>query len=164
LEFDVASFNKDFFGQSDLSIAPSLIFGEQRHCDLRVLNSFNDHFNRLKNSHCSGSMDVEVLPDLILKDIEVDVIFVSSSGNTNYITEVIDSFSRITSSSHTVDSQNSWIIPTSDSVRENELVKFSLRKDIVCNVQTRVLPNVGFVKIKPVQDPVIKLPSDFKLK
>lgn len=164
MEFDVASFDKDFFCQSDFSIAPSLIFREQRHSDLRVFNSFNDHLNRLKNSHGSGSMDVEVLPDLILKDIEVDVIFVSSSGNTNHIAEVIDSFSRITSSSHTVDSQNPRIIPTSDSVSENELMKFSLRKDIVCNVQARILPNVRFVKIKLVQDPVIKLSSNFKLK
>lgn len=42
-------------------------------------------------------------------------------------------------------------------------MKFSLRKHVVGNVETRVLPDIWLVKVKSVQYPVVKLSSDFKL-
>ena len=71
-------------------------------------------------------MYIKVFSDFILQNIEVDVVLVPSSGDTNGITEVIDGFSRVTSSSHTIDGKNSWVIPAFDFVGENQFVKFSL--------------------------------------
>lgn len=71
-------------------------------------------------------MDIEILSDFIFQNIEINVIFVTSSGDTNGITEAVDGFRGVTSSSHTVDGKHSWIIPILDSVGEDKLVKFSL--------------------------------------
>mgnify|MGYP000901859129 CR=1 FL=1 len=107
-------------------------------------------------------MNIEILSDFIFQNVEVNVVFVSSSGDTDNITEIVDGFGRVTSSSHAVDGKDSWVIPTLDSVGENKFVEFSLGKHVVGNVKSGILPNVRFVKVESVKDPVIKFSSDFE--
>ena len=70
-------------------------------------------------------MNVQVFSDLIFQNIKVDIVFVTSSGHTNSVTEVVDGFSRVSSSSHTVDGKYSGIVPALNFVCENKFMKLS---------------------------------------
>jgi hypothetical protein len=92
-------------------------------------------------------MNVKILPNLVFEDVKVNVVLVASPGHTNDIAEIINSISWVASSPHTVNCKNSGIIPALYSVCEDQFVEFSLGKHVVRYVQTRVLPNVGLVKV-----------------
>ena len=147
LKFDIAFLDKNFLWNFNLSVSSCFVFGEQRNGDFWLIDLFNDHLNWFKNSHSSRSVYVKVFSDLIFENIKVNIVLISSSGHTNYITEVVDSLCRVASSSHSVNGEHSWVIPAFYSVGENELVKFSLGKHIVGDVQARVLPNIWFVQV-----------------
>lgn len=103
LEFDIASLHPKSIGKLDFSASFLLILGEERNCKLLFIHSFNNQFNWFKNGHSSWRMDVKVFSNLIFEDAEVDVILVSSSGDSDSITEVVDGFRRVSSSPHAVD-------------------------------------------------------------
>lgn len=79
-------------------------------------------------------MSIQVFSDLIFQNIEVNIVFVTSSGHTDSVTEVVDGFSRISSSSHTVNGKYSRIVPTLNSIRENKFMKLSFRQDVIGNI------------------------------
>ena len=122
---NIIAINVDELCESYFSFTSSLILREEWDLNLLVLNSINMKLDRIEHSHCPGCIYIEILSNLVFENSEVNIIFITSSSNTDRITEVIDGFCRITSSSHTVDSENSWIIPPVNHVVENQPMQCS---------------------------------------
>ena len=147
LSFDILSVYIDKFREMNLSFTLALIFREKRHLYFSFFNSLNVQLNGVNNSHGPGSMDIKELPHLILKDTEIDIVLVAPSSDSDWITETVDCFSRVASSPHPVDCENSWVIPAINQVLENESMQGSLRQHSVCDVEPWVFPDIWFVEI-----------------
>ena len=126
LKLDVRAFDPKLVAELDGPAASLLLLGEEGNIERLFLVIFDDELNRVENCHSPGRMDVEILPDLILQHSKIDIILISSSGDSNSITEVIDGLSRIPSPPHSIDRQNSRIVPTIDPIGEDHLMQFPL--------------------------------------
>lgn len=90
-------------GQFNLSFTFSLIFGEERHLYLFLLNALNMQLYGIQYCHCSCCMDIQVLSYLVFKDTKIDIILIASPGDSDNVTKTIYSFSWISSSPHSID-------------------------------------------------------------
>lgn len=93
----------------------------------------------------------------------MNIVFISSAGDSYHIAKVIYRFSRIPSPSHPIYRQDSGVIPSSNMLLKNELVQFSFGHDSVSDVESGILPLRGTVDVEFIKGPIVELTSDFKL-
>lgn len=118
-----------------LSIAFLLVFGEKRNCQyLRLFQILNNQLYWLENSHSPRSPGVQVCPNMILKQLKMNIVLITSTSNSNSITEIINSLSRVPSSSHSVYGQQSRIVPSIDIFLKDQIVQSALGKNHMSHV------------------------------
>lgn len=142
-----------------------LIFGEEGDSeDLFTLNSFNNHFDWIKYSHGSWGSGIKIFSDFMFKDFKMYIILIASTSDSCSIAKVIESFSRISSSSESINSEYSGIVPAINLIGKHQLMKFSFGHDRMRNIETRVFPDIWLKKVQFLEEPIVELSSDFELK
>jgi hypothetical protein len=134
LQFYIRSFNPNFASKFNGAAALVFFFGEDGYINCLFLQALNDKFYWVKDGHSSWCVNIQILPHFIFEHSKVNIVLVSSSRYSDGVTEIIDGLSWIASSSHSVDGQNSGIVPSMNSVCEDQLMQLSLRKHSVCNI------------------------------
>lgn len=136
---NILSLNIDLVCEVDGVSWTILILGEIRSLNRldEVVSKVGDvDENWVDDGEGSLGLIVKFLSDDELEIAEADNIFVTASGDGADIAKFVDSVCWVTSSSHSVEGQESWIIPPLDEILLNKFSEFSLGDDVVGDVQS----------------------------
>lgn len=122
LQLDIRTFHPKFIAELDRSATALLFLGEKRQIEHLFLMILYNQLNRVEDGHSPRRMRIKILPYLILKHSKIDIILIASPSHTNGITKIIDSLSRISSSSHTINGQDPRIVPSCRPICEDQLM------------------------------------------
>jgi len=117
---------------------------------------------RLKNTHSAVATDLHILAANLLQNSVVDEDS-SIGGDTDDVTEVVDSIGRVTTTTETVKSGHARIVPAVDKLLGHKGQQLALAHDSASDVKAAELPHNGAIDLESIKKPVVRGTTDEEL-